>query len=197
MCPDRQIISVYVDNELPSPWKEKLEFHVAECQGCRDQIGLYSSIHDRIIGLPSDPVVSLPPAESFDSDLEGAKARVWKNLVKDIAPRRQPSGIKRPWRLTMPVPAAVAALTAVALLAAVAGGSMLSPAQKDSGMATLRTDMQGILPVVDMAGVLQYLETQEGSADIVIIRLPESRNFIPTGEPALVRAADYMRSEAP
>jgi anti-sigma factor RsiW len=198
MCPDRQIISVYVDNELPSPWKEKLESHAVQCRECGDQIGKYSSMRSLLAGLPDDPAVADSNAERVEPVLEAAKSRVWKNLVKDMAPpRRQPGEARKPWRLTMPVPAAVAALTAVALLAALAGGSMISSAQKDSGMATLKTDMQGVLPVVDMAGVLQYLETQETAADIVIIRLPESRNFVPSGEPALVRAADYMRSDAP
>jgi len=38
MCPEPQLISIYLDNELPSPWKEKLESHLAECSSCREKL---------------------------------------------------------------------------------------------------------------------------------------------------------------
>jgi hypothetical protein len=49
-----------------------------------------------------------------------------------------------------------------------------------------------MVPVSDMNGIMQYLG-QEDTADFVIIRLPESRNFVSSGEPTLVKAADYSR----
>jgi hypothetical protein len=58
--------------------------------------------------------------------------------------------------------------------------------------ATGTIDMQGIVPVSDMNGVLQYLGNQD-TADIMIIRLPESRNFSSSGEPTIIKAADYSR----
>jgi hypothetical protein len=53
-------------------------------------------------------------------------------------------------------------------------------------------DLQGMVPVSDMNGIMQYLG-QEDTADFVIIRLPESRNFVSSGEPTIVKAADYSR----
>jgi hypothetical protein len=46
------------------------------------------------------------------------------------------------------------------------------------------------IPVADMNGVIQYLGNDD-TADIVIIRLPESKSFMSFGEPAIVKAADY------
>jgi hypothetical protein len=51
-------------------------------------------------------------------------------------------------------------------------------------------EVQGIVPVSDMNGVIQYLGGED-TADIVIIRLPESQRFMSSGEPAIIRAADY------
>ena len=34
-CPDTSLFSAYVDGEVPSPWKEKLEEHLATCEKCR------------------------------------------------------------------------------------------------------------------------------------------------------------------
>ena len=35
ICPDTSLYSAYVDGEVPSPWKEKLEEHLASCEKCR------------------------------------------------------------------------------------------------------------------------------------------------------------------
>jgi hypothetical protein len=43
-----------------------------------------------------------------------------------------------------------------------------------------------------MNGLLQLLGT-DGS-DVLILKLPENRNFARSGEPAIIRAADYSRS---
>jgi len=38
MCPEPQLLSVYTDGELPSPWKEKLEAHLGECSECKEKL---------------------------------------------------------------------------------------------------------------------------------------------------------------
>jgi hypothetical protein len=43
-----------------------------------------------------------------------------------------------------------------------------------------------------MESVLQYLGSND-TGDILILRLPESRNFASYGEPAIIKAADYTR----
>jgi hypothetical protein len=49
-----------------------------------------------------------------------------------------------------------------------------------------------IIPFSGMESVLQYLGGTD-TGDILILRLPESRNFSSYGEPAMLRAADYIR----
>lgn len=186
MCPDRQLLSVYTDQELPSPWKEKLESHLSECPDCAERAGRYKAFSSAL-------------RRQGESDTEEAKARVWKALHKAVAspaaatvfPSRHRRGIN------IPIPAAVAAVLVVALVAAFVGGPLLSPRNQDQTMARLGTEVPGIIPVSDMAGILQYLDSQDSSTEIVIIRLPETRSFISSGEPALIRAADYTRRIEP
>jgi len=45
-----------------------------------------------------------------------------------------------------------------------------------------------------MSGVLQYLAP--GGGNIIILQLPESTNFFRSGDPAIIRAADYQQSRA-
>jgi hypothetical protein len=92
--------------------------------------------------------------------------------------------------LPLPVAAAAAAVIIAAFLFIV---NLRQPGQapvQESLASTVGTDVQGIMPVSDLDRVLQYLSSQDNS-DYVIIRLPESRNFLSSGEPALLKAADY------
>jgi hypothetical protein len=43
-CPDTDLYSAYVDGEVPSPWKEKLESHMASCPTCRKHVERYRLI---------------------------------------------------------------------------------------------------------------------------------------------------------
>jgi hypothetical protein len=64
------------------------------------------------------------------------------------------------------------------------------------GALAAAIEMQAIIPASDMNGVLQYLGNTD-TADIVIIRLPESKSFMSFGEPAIIRAADYSGRNTP
>ena len=44
-CPDTNLYSAYVDGEVPSPWKEKLEAHLASCESCRAIERRYRGLH--------------------------------------------------------------------------------------------------------------------------------------------------------
>jgi hypothetical protein len=193
MCPDRQILSVYFDQELPSPWKEKMEKHLAGCPACRARFERYGEISARIA----------PPGESRDRPGEALRERVWQRITLDADPDRRsrrlsPEYGREFWRrsLSVPVPAAAAA-AAVFLILLFGLAFSNRPAairnlQDNTVAAGIEGDLQSIEPVPDMSGILQYLE-REDQGDIVIIRLPESRNFMSAGEPTIIRAADYSR----
>jgi hypothetical protein len=112
--------------------------------------------------------------------------------------RRNLSGL---WRRTvsLPLPAAAALTAAAAAFVIVFASTWLrqpaaeSRVQNTPVAAGIDLNLQGMVPVSDMNGVLQYLgDTDAG--DIVILRLPESRNFKSSGEPTILKAADYRPS---
>jgi len=129
--------------------------------------------------------------------MEAAKTRVWRKIAGlEVVGRPAPGkGWRR--RLVLPLPAAVAAVLVVATASAFVGGPVLASISKDRAVARIASEAQGAIPVSDMAGVLSYLEAQDASTNIVIIQLPESQSFTPSGEPSLVRAADYIRRSVP
>ena len=191
MCPDRQIISLYLDGELPSPWKEKMYMHLETCEKCRASLEKYRLLGERLRDLPDDVV-------------EAAQNRVWNKFMApgmEIQPLR--GGMKREWpgkriwsrSITLPLPAAAAAAVLVIIvfvaLFGIRNSGRVMP-QDIIATAGIGLDDQGTVPIQDMNGVLQYLSSQD-NGDFMVIRLPESRRFSRTGKPAFINAADYSR----
>jgi anti-sigma factor RsiW len=187
MCPDRQILSVYFDGELPSPWKEEMEVHLARCPECRAKLEQYRKLSVFIAG--------------DRRDLSPERERVWLKLGKAVSGmRRGSSGVRRFWRqsVTVPLPAAIAAAALFIAVFTLAitnyTAKKAAPAADTVAAAGISLDVQEIVPVAtDMNSFLQYLENED-SADFMIIRLPETRRFSNHGQPTIIKASDYSRS---
>jgi hypothetical protein len=188
MCPDRQIICLYLDGELPSPWDGKMETHLESCEECRSALAEYKSIKTYLSG-------------DKEKALAEAQERVWQKLTAPgLVVSREPRktmGIDRIWSRnnSLPLPAAVAAALVFVVLVAllgVRGLSQPSLVQEQIAASGIGLTDNGMVNIQDMAGVLQYLSSQD-NGDFMVIRLPESRTFSRVGEPALINAADYSR----
>ena len=207
MCPDPQLISIYMDGELPSPWKEKLENHMTECSSCREKLENFK----RLQGLLEQTAAETKDIAALENEfIESAKERVWRNL--ESSHRRYSGRIVRQsgrrynmWksRLSIPIPAVAAAAVIIALVTVLL---IRGNPGNNNGYASLPVEpvvaerttnlilaaeeqIPGIIPTSDINSVLQYLGID--SPEIIIIKLPETSNFSRYGEPAIIRAADY------
>jgi len=191
MCPDLQLLSIYMDGELPSPWKEKLETHLEQCSGCAEKLEIF-----RKQQLLVKEVGAQPSEEN--AVMETAKERIWRNIEAKHRMR-----YFSPWRrrLSIPLPVAAAAAAVLVFLAVLLlrggpdrnSGLASQPVEPASmaNFALVAEEDPSIIPMADLNSVLQYLGA-DGS-DIIILQLPESKSFLRSGEPAIVRAADYSR----
>ncbi|MCL1815318.1 MAG: zf-HC2 domain-containing protein [Treponema sp.] len=172
MCPERQILSVYFDGELNSPWKEKLEKHLETCSPCRDHLASYRLTRHKF-------------AETSQSEqsLEQSMNRVWEKIGFMEKPRR------RFWASSITIPIPIAAAAGLAMVVAMAALLALRQPIKINEPQLAGLEMQEIIPVSDMASFFQYLGN-DNSSDMVIIRLPDT-TFKNAGEPQILRAADY------
>jgi anti-sigma factor RsiW len=195
-----------MDGELPSPWKEKMEAHLEQCSECKERYKNFRHLqemfkkktHQSRTYIESDAALrpsaadqSLPEQEF----IEDAKDKVWRKMEsKWRGSRRSVWG----YRLSLPLPAAAAAAVVIFALLAVLyirGGNLRpqdSAAKSNFILASEEEEMPSIIPAAqDMNGLLQLLGSD--GTDVLILRLPESRNFARSGEPAIIRAADYSR----
>ena len=188
MCPKSQIISLYHDKELPSPWKEKMETHLQECPECRAVLAKYVHLGEWL------------QAARGKAETE-AQERVWKKitapelLLPGPGTRREKE--KRNWNITLPLPVAAAAVLVIIASLALVGISTVNRPAPQIPVATLEKpfEAQGIVSANDLNdinGVIQYLSDQS-LGDFMVVRLPESPRFSRGGEPLLLNAADYSR----
>ena len=195
MCPNHQIISLYLDGELPSPWKEKMQSHLSGCPECQAAFARYKSLGDAMEAVPAETI-------------RASQDRVWKKLtapqliVSNNAIHRNQEGFKpkkRVWsrKISLPLPVAAAAaiviIFAFVALAGIRGTKPLQNVMATASLGGMGLDNYGTVPMQDMNGLIQYFSSQD-NGDIMVIRLPESRKFSRAGEPALINAADYSRA---
>lgn len=117
-CPDSDLYSAYVDGEVPSPWKEKLEAHMAACPTCQKRAGKYEKLH-RIIH-DGNPVMSGEKLELSFARLSQRRAALLETA--DCAP----AGLRPPlhfptWTkesVRIPIPALAAMMLAAVFLPA-------------------------------------------------------------------------------
>ncbi|MCL2833531.1 MAG: zf-HC2 domain-containing protein [Treponema sp.] len=200
MCPDRQILSLYVDDELPSPWKEKFEAHLVSCIDCNVRMGNYKKLRT----VMQEDFIDVPA---------GMESRIWEKVsagngvwpvfsdlkIRDIGLNSKEDTRSRSfWNrsVSLPIPAAAAAAAVLVLAAFLAVQSVRSPRSAvipdTNAIAGLGSDAN-MLPMSDINDVLQYL-SKEDNSNYLTIELPQTRNFSSTGDPALIKAADYSRS---
>jgi hypothetical protein len=196
MCPDRQILSLYRDGELPSPWKEKLEAHLDSCPACRDLVESWKRISGGL-RLEVDPLRAERVWERIGGRIAAAEA------FPEAAVRERPA-LASLWRrrISVPLPAAAALGATAAALVLLLGSFWFGSFTKgvvpvsDSPFVVLESagidmELSDIRPSGDASGLFQYLGDTDSNDEIVIIRLPESRSFQKAGEPMIIKAADY------
>lgn len=114
-CPNNDLLSAYIDDELPSPWREKLERHLCDCSVCRDVYGRYAAIHRRIQAVSNEH--TLDTAASFARLLE--KRNLALELKQKAQNKRWGVATGENWffsSIRVPVPAVAAAVLLFVLM---------------------------------------------------------------------------------
>ena len=71
-CPDLDLFSVYLDNELPEQYRETIESHLAACEECRKKFNSMKSIHDSLSKDAESIVIS---EKALEDSFEKLQAR--------------------------------------------------------------------------------------------------------------------------
>jgi len=198
MCPDRDLVSAYVDGEVPSPWRERLEEHLGSCVNCAALAARYSRLGERLRtelasdGVAKHEIASLARGRArLDALLEGRAASRLEEPLRDDSPRS--------WRRSVSLPLPLAA--AAAVLAILLGGATAFFALRPGKGAAIQTIASGqIAPLAipassqpsSMDELLRYLNAQGGEATLTI-KLPTAATFGTAGKPVIMRSGQNLR----
>lgn len=181
MCPDRQILSAWLDGEINAPWDRQLEEHVTACADCRARLERLEAVRRTLL-------------EASVPDWRPAMERVRSSLVARGLARERVAPIWRR-RVSLPLPLAAAAAALVLLLA---GALAISVVRSSFGMVritrqgSLGTEIRIAAPVSDLETLLRSIDTDEGSLEDVIT-LPKDVQLVPVGEPLMGKETEFSR----
>jgi anti-sigma factor RsiW len=183
MCPDREILSAYLDGEVEPPWDRGVEEHLLGCETCRLRLARLEETRRLLQTAP------LP-------DVKAPMERVRRALLAQSL--RRPLAVPV-WRRSMsvPVPLAVGAVALVLLLSAFLAVSLV---RSNVGMVRITkgpaggTEIQIAAPIGNLETLLKSVDTQESTREDVI-KIPKSIRLLPIGEPRMGKAADFLRKK--
>jgi anti-sigma factor RsiW len=204
MCPDRDLISAYVDGEVPSPWSERLEEHLASCPECAALAKSYALLGESLRAETEgadEAALALSVArgrERLDLLLDTASPAGGAVSASPSRPRRRlfaalPS---ESWRrsISLPLPLAAAAAVLVILLGGATAALALRP-MKSSGVQAVASGeiipQQSLAQPASMDELLRYLDSSQGQVTLTI-NLPSNTSFGSAGKPVIMREGQVL-----
>ena len=159
-CPDLDLFSVYLDNELPEQYKETLESHLAECEKCREKFNRMKAVHEALSNDSANIVISENALEDSFAKLQARRSynRYVKNTNKrnDIFLRRV-------------LPAMAAALViALVLPLRLLGGNDQTQQASFSSFASIPGIMQQASATRNKGLILQSVSAPAASGDYAV-----------------------------
>ena len=103
-CPSHDVQSMYIDNELPEPFKSTFEKHVSECLDCSITLQKLKAIHD---DLQDDAGAIQFSQKDIDASFDRLQTKMRFAKVTTLADKKAENLSKSLWRI---VPLAAAAV---------------------------------------------------------------------------------------
>ncbi len=184
MCPDNKLLSAYYDGEVTSPWKEKIEEHIAGCAECRRVI---EGFQVQSVFLSSEPEPAIATSYGDIQKLIRHKENTNRNIF-DFSSLRTP---------LFPVAAAAAAVLAFFIGFGISGSRGPSASFTDMPLAV--SDGWSVPPGdlmirgEDIEAMLSAINQPDSSlfSQEASLTLPGDLSLAFHGDPQLLRSASF------
>jgi hypothetical protein len=172
-----------------------MESHIAECSACKQKLDNFKGFFYNT------------NAQEEQQLMEEAKDKVWRKLQLARRPVQHVRNYNV-WQRKISIPWPAAAAAAVLLIFATAvwvrsgssnnsGYAYLPPEPTSVERTAFNVNVEETIPNIISAGDLNSVIKSLGSdrTEIIILQLPENSSFFSSGEPAIIKAADYIRGQ--
>ena len=184
MCPDRDVLSAWIDGEVSPPWNGVIADHVATCQRCAAE-------HERLLSVRR--ALRDEPVPDCAEPMERVRRRLLAptHAVVDEAPAV--------WQRHVSLPLPVAVLAAAMLVTL---GVTVAVLTTHTNMGYIRvtrspssgTEYQFTVPYDRVEALLKSAGGGDASIESVMT-LPKNMKLTPVGQPRMVRETDLARKK--
>jgi hypothetical protein len=181
MCPDDPLLSAFVDDEVPSPWKERMETHIAGCSRCSEKAHALRSLKRILVAAETD----------FETEaLAVARARIAASIDFSMARGHTKAGltyyIRSLWsrRIPLPMPFFAVGLLALVFLVGMSLG-LIAPFT-----STARTIASKIISPQSTTLEMMAQYMKQSSVQPVMIEMPQESVFNQLGNPVIVFSSE-------
>ncbi|HWR10415.1 MAG TPA: zf-HC2 domain-containing protein [Rectinemataceae bacterium] len=184
MCPDDALLSAFVDDEVPSPWKERMETHVAGCRRCSEKTVAFRALKRSLLAIDGEAEMKA---------LSVAKSRIAASIDFGAMDRNPGTGVferlGRLWtqRVPLPMPFLAASLLAIVFMIGVSLGLFTPFTNRAALMASASKTIAPQAATLEM--IAQYMK-QSSSVEPLMIEMPQESVFSQLGNPVVVSSPD-------
>jgi anti-sigma factor RsiW len=191
MCPDASLLSAYVDGEVPSPWRERIEEHLTSCPACSARVAAYRGLTETLAGGGAGGL-------DEEAAVERLRARLGASLDRPLAAPRPSRKLECPrgfspkpalWSrsVSLPLPAVAAAALVIVFLTGIAASSLFRPARSPVQTLAAAEIKPTKTQPESMEALISYLRSQDAQVSLTI-QLPSGATFDGSGKPLVVKA---------
>ncbi len=181
MCPDRELISAFFDDETNERWSSELKEHIENCTECSVN---YKKVKELSISLRS---INVPGENEI-------RSRVYSAVERRRAVFNTEPFWKRHVEISYPALMGAAAVVAVLCAAMLIGLTRFSGQQQYIVEEIKEEPLPINVQLISIEDAAAYLLSDDSGFD-VLITIPSAKGLSVSGEPQLIREADYKRSQ--
>ncbi len=183
MCPDKQIISAYVDGEVSGKYEQNILKHCNGCEECNETLNYYRSLKEHLEAL-TDPDISLSQKRVY--------SRIQAHIREEESRRQRRFSLKDFWKESVSLPAPLVALTTVLFFVLLGGFIVFLYTAKTPEIASFeaRVPSKVEIDAGSLEELAKYFEADSISIQIEM-KLPDNSRFEILGEPQFLRKADF------
>ena len=176
MCPDKETLSAFIDNEIEGKLKEDIQNHITACKKCSLEAESLNSLH------------SLFYNELSLGQIKNAEEKVWQKIAPVLKPKpKKPDILHR--RIAVPLPVMAAAV--LIFFSAVLSLYFVSFNKINNNNHESQFKFSESISFEKEEDFRLFEKDQVLDVDLT---LPESTIFMISGTPKLIREVDYINN---
>ncbi len=172
MCPDKELLSAFIDNEIEDRFSTIIKNHITACGKCRDVI------------LTLESVQSLCRSDITGEKITESGKKVWSRIESSIANNLKTDFWNR--KITVPYPVMAAAALLIFTISTILSFYLLTGKNYES-----RFNFSEAVTINKEEDFKLFERDQTLEVDL---NLPENTVFMISGTPKLIREVDYLNT---